>query len=411
MQPLAGNEGEALLLGAHLPGLAAEVCRQLHLDHGQVQPAIAIDVGDVRAHRRERRVPHRPLDHVAEGAVRLAEVEIVGAGVVVGDVDVGDAVAVQVPHAQAEAEAEVGVDEPDLGRHVREAPSVIPVQLVDFEGGAAGTELEQRPVGRDPVVHEVHVEVAVAIAVEECRLRRIRRVVQAVGGGLLGEDGNTVPRFLVDVQHVAPQVVLPEGSRLTDVDVESAVGVDVGQGHSGGPSVGRARDPRALRHILETQPAPVEIQPVGTDVGREIEVGEIVPVQVSDTHPRAVVVVLVGQPVPRGRLRQAVGEGDARLRGGHECEEPFGAVTFRAPTQSSVGPACSIRAACVVRAGRAATSQGSREEQREGEQIAWKRHRGSSLAGAGWVAGTYCNDTKRLWRSRELPMEHAGRRV
>ena len=68
-----------------------------HVRDEQVQPAVVVDVTEIRAHRGIGNVGDHLADDVRERAVAVVVVEAVGADKVVGHIEVGPAVAVVVP--------------------------------------------------------------------------------------------------------------------------------------------------------------------------------------------------------------------------------------------------------------------------------------------------------------------------
>ena len=161
---------------------------------------------------------------------------------------------------------------------------------------------------------EVHVQIAVAVVVEEEGLRRESGEVETVLLGPVGEGAVAV----VDVEHVVP--VHPEIVDTRDVDVDKPVPVDVGHRDAGLPGP-RVRDPGALGDVLEAVIALVQVEPVGTDVRGEVEVRQPVVVDVAHRHAAAVVVVQVGEDVECGVVGQPVGERDAGALRGQPLEE------------------------------------------------------------------------------------------
>ena len=281
-----------------------------HVEHHEVRPAVVVEVGGVHAHGGVARVAHGPGDRLGERAVAVVDVEKIVFLKVVGDVQVGAAVEVQVARDDAQAIPFDAAVDAGLVAHVHEVAAVVPVEAVARPGVArpaqrvrAGRALH---VGR--VVQQVHVQVAVSVIIEEEGLRGIAGKLETVLLRAVGERAVAV----VDEEHVVP--VHPEIVDARDVDIDVAVPVDVGHRGAGLPARG-IRDAGAVGDVLEPVIPLVQVEPVGAHVRREVEVREAVVVDVAHRHAPAVVVVHVAEDVERGVVRQPVDERDAGLLG------------------------------------------------------------------------------------------------
>ena len=121
------------------------------------------------------------------------------------------------------------------------------------------------------MVDQKHIQITVAVIIEEAGLGRERAGrVEAVLGGAFGELGDCSGlRGGVDKQLVSPRRHVGQG-RVADVDIEPAVGVDVGHGHARFPVAGPSGYACGFGHVLKSELAFVEIQLVGELVGGEI---------------------------------------------------------------------------------------------------------------------------------------------
>ena len=79
------------------------------------------------------------------------------------------------------------------------------------------------------MIEQVHVEIAIAVIVEEKRLGRVTFVLESVLPGAIAEGAIAV----IDVQHVAS--VHGEVVNAADVDVDVTIAIDVGHRHAGFP--------------------------------------------------------------------------------------------------------------------------------------------------------------------------------
>ena len=121
------------------------------------------------------------LERFGERAVSLVDVQVVLLEEIVGDVDVGPAVAVYIAHADTESEADLTAEDARLFADVDEALAVVAVELVtavgvSFLARIARTEAANRP---RRVVDDEEIEIAVAIVVEEGGVRRVSSVGDA----------------------------------------------------------------------------------------------------------------------------------------------------------------------------------------------------------------------------------------
>ena len=281
-----------------------------HVEDRDVRPAVVVDVGRIDAHREPARVPRRRCDRLPKRAVAVVVVEKVVLLKIVGDVEIGAAVAIKIArdHPQAvplDAAVDVG-----LLADIREMAAVVaeqPVAGARVAHAAAGARADGA-LGVGRVVQQIHVEVAVAVVVEEHGLGRVTDVLEAELPGAVGEGAVAV----VDVEHVVP--VHPEIADRRDVDVDPAVAVHVGHRDARLPTAGAPPHPphaRPVGDVLEAVVALVEIEPVGAEVRREVEIGQAVVVDVARGHAAAVVVVEVVQDVEGRVFRQAILERDA----------------------------------------------------------------------------------------------------
>ena len=251
--------------------------------HEQVAVAVAVDVAHVDPHARLRR-PDRVDGHpgeqrvVPEAPPALVHPQLVGLAVV-GDVDVDQAVRVQVRGDDAEGGA-VGRVDAGLGRHVGEgAVAAVPIEAIGLIGialrGAVARLGGRRPapvaVSRRvvDVVADVEVEPAVVIRVDEGGRHPPEGVVGAAGRADVGERAvAVVPEELV-------------GPLPRSVEVGPAVVVEVAGGHP--HAVGADVEAAPRRHVGEAQRAGA--------VGADLEV---------------VAVEAVGQRPPRRRRKQRI---------------------------------------------------------------------------------------------------------
>src|SRR5205807_3970502 len=164
------------------------------------------------------------------------------------------------------------------------------------------------------VRQQVHVQIAVAVIVEEQGLGGESGEVETVLLGSIGEGAVAV----VDVEHVVPvQRRKVDGG---DVDINVTVAVDVGHRDAGlpGPRVG---DTGPLGDVHEPVVALVQVEPVGAEVRSEVEVGQAVVVDVADGHAAAVVVVHVVENAERGVVGQPIDERDTAALGSQPLEQ------------------------------------------------------------------------------------------
>ena len=169
------------------------------------------------------------------------------------------------------------------------------------------------------VIDDEQVEVAVAVVVEERGLGGVAGVRDAVGRRLLDEGRDAVGvQSLVDVQLVGPELPLHEAG-VTDVEIEPAIAVHIGEGDAGRPA--RAVQAGLRGDVAEVELPLVQVQPGAAEVRREDNLREPVAGQVPDRDAAAVVVVPVSEDVEVAGFGEAILEADAGITRGEPGEQ------------------------------------------------------------------------------------------
>ena len=322
-----------------------------HVHHEEVVVPVAVDVGEIHAHRRAARVADETRGEQPEGALAGVDPDAVRRGVVVAHVQVGEAVVVDVAehHGQppvAERRdrfpllvherpglvldrgettfAVVAVEPVDLGqladlavRRRLEAsgparrPRGSAVDLRDLPLLAALRHREaRRRIGQQHRIDEVRaVEVEVAVAIDVGERHRGRR------------RGARKARIL-PLGEVAFAVVEEKPGARGDAvheQVEVAVAVDIREAGAGRDLAGARRI--AEGDFLELPAAEVPVEPVGRLQAAKIDVGPAVAVDVADRDAGAVVGDGIGEI---GVAAQQVGEVEPRGAGLHLGETDVG---------------------------------------------------------------------------------------
>ena len=140
-------------------------------------------------------------NRLGESPVAIVEIEKVVFREIIGDVDVGATVEIDVADDHTEAEPFHAAIDAGRRADVHEVAAFVPIQpvagfRVANQAALAGA---RSTLGERGAVQQVHIEVAIAVIVEERGLRRVSGEVEAKLVGAIGERAVAV----VDVQHVA----------------------------------------------------------------------------------------------------------------------------------------------------------------------------------------------------------------
>ena len=115
-------------------------CRQTirhHVRLQNIEPAVIVEVGNIDAHARKARVLEPCGRVVGEGSIPIVDIQDIVGRVVVGDIDVGPPIPIQVGNRDAESKPDLPQDARFRG-HVRErAVAVIAVESIVADGTLA----------------------------------------------------------------------------------------------------------------------------------------------------------------------------------------------------------------------------------------------------------------------------------
>ena len=229
---------------------------------------------------------------------------------------------VQVRDTEPKAKAHLTAEDAGLLADVGEMTAVIAVEAVATLVIAHVARVAQSEAARRSrrVVDDDQVQIAVAIVVEERSLCGVAVVIDAKVFRMLAEVRSTVGTGTV----VDPQLVATAGiitiAGVTDVHVESAVAIHIGECQAGGPRSRRLNAGRR-RHIAEAKGAFVEKQLGAILVAAEDHFRQTVAVQVTDRDTATVIEVAIVEHIHRIRLGDVILEAHTGVRGRHLREQ------------------------------------------------------------------------------------------
>ena len=220
-----GAGGEDVVAGGGKTAAVALAGGGGHVGEQKVEVAVVVNVSEVGAHGGVWRVRDDGVGDVGKGAVAVVAVEVVGAGEVVGDEEIGPEVAIEVYPGGGVAEGRAG----DAGffGDFGEAPAAEVAEQAIRAAGRLGA-VEQ--VGEDE-----DIEPAVAVVVGE-------------GSDDAAVYSGEATRFCLFLEGAVALVDVEEigGGVAADVEIEMTVVVDVGEDGALAPDGVFARGDGAL---------------------------------------------------------------------------------------------------------------------------------------------------------------------
>jgi hypothetical protein len=148
------------------------------------------------------------------------------------------------------------------------------------------------------------------VKVKKGRLGRKSREIEAKLRRRLYE----LPVALVEVEFIMPfeAAVVAHG---TDINIEQAVGIDIGHGHAGFP-VGLSLDACLDRHVFKLPVASVEVEFVAPLIGRKKQVGQAIIVDIAGSYASSIVKIEIIYNTQAVGILDLVDKLDARFRAG-----------------------------------------------------------------------------------------------
>ena len=241
-----------------------------------------------------------------EGTVSPVHVQIIVLMEVVGDINIGISVMVQVADTYAQAIADLAAVYPclrgNIGKMMFSFRQIVAVETVACPGILFIPQLRPSIAagGMNRVVEQVHVQVTVQIVIKKSSLRGEALEIQTIPPGLFPEGQVS----LVDEQFVSSlqSFVVPY---MTHIDIQQAVAVHVGHGDPCFP-VTAAGDAGLPGNIPESEPPLVQVKFICMLTGGKIKVREPVVVDISRSHAGAVVEVEILDDVELFRFFQMI---------------------------------------------------------------------------------------------------------
>ncbi len=231
-------------------------------------------------------------------AVPVVSVEIIALEKIIGHIQIGPAVSVEIAGYHIESECNLAAVNTRLDTHVDKSLPIVAIQFVTaslMTAIAYVTHPETAHFARR-IVDEVHIQVPVPVVIEKRRMDGKSRIVEAIGSSLFGKTGHAVViRSLIDKEPVGP-VVSGCTARTTDIDIRQTIPIYVGNAHAGRPAA-PAFHTGPVRHLFEPERASVQIKSILQLIGGQHQVAQPVTVQIGDTHPAAVEIIAVREHI------------------------------------------------------------------------------------------------------------------
>ncbi len=233
----------------------------------------------------------------------MVEIEVVALKKVVGNKNIWPAILVDIADGDTQPEADgrgidacrltdIRVGDLALGVLVATQQAVAALGIGDIAQPFPKVVARGRSVG---VVEEVHIQIAIAIIIEESGMDGKAADVQTVIGCRLAESAVLLVDKELVVAHAIESSHFCLGGRASfaDVDVGPAVAIDVHNGYASAPDMG-AGHASGFRHVFEDKIALIEVQLIPLEVACEVNIQQSILIKIRQTNPTAIVKIPVG---------------------------------------------------------------------------------------------------------------------
>ncbi len=297
-------------------GLQSEFITGQHVGSKEVGKSIIVDIGHVGTHGGHAYMAEPVFQLVFERSILLIDVEVILFIRVIGHVDVGPAVPIDIRYEGAQAEADKAAVDACFLRDLCKMSVVIAEEVVaaSFEawlngpcrvGKIASIRVVEGVDGNGAVIDHEAIQIAVTVIVKKGHLSGVSGYAKAVSIGCLCEGEIMV----IDVELIL-SIAIGHMTGVADIDVQPAVVIDVYEYYSCAPhavltEAGFAGD------IFELEIAFIEIELIAGHVGGEEDIGEAVVVDVADGYAAAVVEVTKEEAVVQSAVMHIIFKMDA----------------------------------------------------------------------------------------------------
>ena len=143
-----------------------------HIQRHDVGQRIVVYIGNVGPHGRVGRMRQKRAYGFGKRSVSVVYVQVIVLDIVVGNVEIGPGIPVQIANDHTEPEAQRIADDARRLTHVRKRSAVVPVQLVACKGVAATPHIVHIEAAQTPdrMIQQIQIQVAIPVVIEQGRV-------------------------------------------------------------------------------------------------------------------------------------------------------------------------------------------------------------------------------------------------
>ena len=182
----------------------------------------------------------------------------------------------------------------------------------------------KRTKGQRAVIDQQAIEIAVKVIIKKAGLGTKTGMIQSVGFGTFRKTEILV----VDIEFIQPVSVI-DPSRITDVNIQPAIVIDIHHGHAGAPHT-ILPEPGFGSDILKFHPAFIQVYFIFPHITGKDHIGQAIIIDIAQSHPAAIIKIAKAETVIRFIIDDDIGEiypGGGTVQQGKQARFTFRPVT------------------------------------------------------------------------------------